>query len=272
MFSPYYAWARRRGQPDPLDHSALNVALYGGRGKRWAMTERRRTAVHRTPDTLVVGPSAVSWDGTSLTVRIDERTVPVPRRIRGSVRLHPTALVDHPVTLDADGLHRWSPLAPCARVEVDMEHPALRWSGSAYFDTNAGDVPLEDGFVRWHWSRAELREGTAILYDVTRRDGQASNLAIRVDPAGHVHPIPMSGAMSLPRTRWGIERATQTEGAHRPTVVRTLEDTPFYARSLVASHVLGEPVVAMHESLSLDRFRSLWIQWMLPFRMPRVWR
>jgi len=28
----------------------------------------------------------------------------------------------------------------------------------------------------------------------------------------------------------------------------------------------------VHESLSLDRFRAPWVQAMLPFRMPRVWR
>jgi carotenoid 1,2-hydratase len=37
----------------------------------------------------------------------------------------------------------------------------------------------------------------------------------------------------------------------------------------VASQLLGQPVVAMHESLSLDRFRSRWVQMLLPFRMPR---
>ena len=52
VFSPYYAWARRRGPSDPLRHCALNVALYGPR-KRWAMTERARQrgpARRRFPD------------------------------------------------------------------------------------------------------------------------------------------------------------------------------------------------------------------------------
>ena len=33
VFSPYYALARRRGAGDPLDHCALNVALYGAGGR-----------------------------------------------------------------------------------------------------------------------------------------------------------------------------------------------------------------------------------------------
>ena len=41
VFSPYYKWARgRRQPPDPAHHCALNVALYGRGGKRWAMTWR----------------------------------------------------------------------------------------------------------------------------------------------------------------------------------------------------------------------------------------
>ena len=49
----------------------------------------------------------------------------------------------------------------------------------------------------------------------------------------------------------------------------TLEDTPFYNRSLVAAHWQGQPVLAMHESLDLGRFTQPIVQAMLPFRMPR---
>ncbi|MFX8883411.1 hypothetical protein ABTM86_19650, partial [Acinetobacter baumannii] len=47
VFSPYYALARRRGRGDPLNHCALNVAVYGNGTKHWAMTERRRGAIAR---------------------------------------------------------------------------------------------------------------------------------------------------------------------------------------------------------------------------------
>jgi carotenoid 1,2-hydratase len=53
-------------------------------------------------------------------------------------------------------------------------------------------------------------------------------------------------------------------------VRQTLEDGPFYARSILSTRVFGEDVPAMHESLSLDRFRKPWVQAMLPFRMPRA--
>jgi len=39
---------------------------------------------------------------------------------------------------------------------------------------------------------------------------------------------------------------------------------------MIATRLLGEPVNAMHESLSLDRFRKRWAQPLLRFHMPRV--
>lgn len=272
VFSPYYAWARARGAADPLQHCALNVALYGAHGKRWALTERRRSAIRRTRDTLVVGPSSVSWDGGALTVDIDEVTFPMPSRIRGRVRLFPKAVVARPVALDAAGRHQWIPIAPCARVEVALEQPGLHWVGAGYFDSNAGDAPLEDDFQGWHWSRADLRNGTCVLYDVARRDGTNFALARHFDPAGNAREIAPPPLAGLPRTRWRIERATRSDGGAPACVQTTLEDTPFYARSMVRAQVQGTPVSAIHESLSLDRFRAAWVKLLLPFRMPRVRR
>ncbi len=270
VFSPYYAWARRRGVGDPENFCALNIALYGEGGKRWALTERSRGALHRTPTSLAIGPSDLTWDGSSLAVRIDEVTSPLPSRIRGVVRLHPSTPTGRTFALDAAGRQRWSPLAPCSRVEVVLERPGLRWSGPAYLDSNAGDAPLEQDFVRWDWSRAGIRNGTAILYDVTRRNGDHFSLALNCNAAGHVAEFAPPPRVALaPGAIWRIERTTRAESDHRPAIVRTLEDTPFYARSVVATHLLNQPVTAMHESLSLDRFRSGWVQMLLPFRMPR---
>jgi carotenoid 1,2-hydratase len=55
-------------------------------------------------------------------------------------------------------------------------------------------------------------------------------------------------------------------------VIRTFEDAPFYARTLLETRVSGIAGPAVHESLDLDRFRSLWVQCLLPFRMPRLGR
>lgn len=271
VFSPYYAWARRHGPVDPANHCALNVALYGPRGKRWSMTERGAAALRRGAGWLAIGPSILVWDHTGLTVSIDEVAVPLPRRIRGTVRLVPSTVETRVQALDDSGLHRWQPIAPCADVEVVLRSPSLSWRGRAYLDTNAGDRALEKDFRHWTWSRAAVPGGTTVLYDVTGRATAASRrLAMHYDAAGGVVDLAPLAPAALPSTRWGIDRRIGAMPGHLPEVMATLEDTPFYARSVVATRLAGASVTAVHESLSLDRFRAPWVQAMLPFRMPRV--
>ena len=258
VFSPYYALARRRGRGDPQHHCAVNVALYGTGGRGWAMTERGRGSLSRTASTLTIGRSTLAWDGSSLLVEIDEVTAPLPSRIRGRVRLHPAAVTEHGVDLDGRGRHRWWPIAPKAEVEVALDQPSLRWSGTGYLDTNSGDEPLEAGFTRWDWSRAPLRRGTAILYDAERRDGTRQATALHCHPSGAVEEFDPPPEAPLPRTFWRVARGTRADAGHGPTVAQTLEDAPFYARSVLRTHLLGEPATAMHESLSLDRFPAPW--------------
>ena len=270
VFSPYYAAARRRNAADPADHCAVNVAIYGEDRKRWSMTERGRGGLARERDRLAIGPSQLDWDGARLTMRIDEVAAPWPARIRGEVRLHAEPLFDRAHALDRDGRHLWTALAPCARIEVELEHPRLRWRGHGYWDMNTGSEPLERGFSRWDWSRATLRDGsTAVLYDASRRDGDDWSVGLRFGRSGRVEEFAAPRRAALPATGWRIERCTRSDDARDTRVHRTLEDTPFYARSLVTARLLGEPVMAVHESLSLDRFSRRWVQALLPFRMPR---
>ena len=49
-----------------------------------------------------------------------------------------------------------------------------------------------------------------------------------------------------------------------------LEDTPFYARSILESSLLGEKVTSMHETLNVPRLVATSTQLMLPWRMPRI--
>ena len=67
-------------------------------------------------------------------------------------------------------------------------------------------------------------------------------------------------------------RPQRPQRERRRVVLKTLEDAPFYARSVISAKLLGEPVTLMHESLSLDRFKMPIVQAMLPFRMPRALR
>ena len=274
MFSPYYRWARSRspqGTADPVNHCAINVALYGVSDRRWAMTERSRASVQRSAREFVVGPSRVEWNGDCLTIDIDEVGLPLPRRVRGRVRVYPSALSRFSAALDDGGRHRWGPIAPCARVEATFERPRLSWSGPGYLDSNEGDEPVDRPFTEWDWSRAGMRDGsTAVIYDVRQKQGADRVIACRFDRAGVAEPFQPPPRQRLPRTGWRVGRTMRTDPDCPATVTDTFEDTPFYARSLLSSGLLGEKVVSMHETLSVARLVSPVVQLLLPVRMPRT--
>lgn len=282
VFSPYYAWARRRGETHALNHCALNVALYAPRGGRWAMTERGSRQVVRDTASLSIGPSAMRWTGDALEFSIDEICAPLPRRLRGIVRVTPRTLHDRAYHLDADGRHRWTPFAPAAHVEVSFSEPSVKWSGSGYFDSNAGDEPLEAAFKDWTWSRAgaasrpgtSQRAGTAddtvVLYDVNTRHASARSLALKFGPHDRIEEIEAPPFADLPRTLWRVSRTTRADSGTDARVVKTLEDAPFYSRSMLDTQLQGVRRPAIHESLNLDRFDSAWVRCLLPFRMPRI--
>lgn len=269
VFSPYYAWARRRGNARAENHNALNVALYG-RQARWTMTERGQAGLSRSADSLRIGPSHLHWDGSRLVIDIVERGAPIPRKVCGRVVVTPPALNPQTFDLDATGRHGWRPIAPRARIEVEMSSPRLRWQGDAYWDCNWGSEPLEDRFVSWDWSRTMLDDGSsAILYHARPRDEPVRALGLRFDPQAACEHFEPPTDHVLPATPiWRIGRGMQSED-RPPKVIRTLEDTPFYARSLVGARLLGDDREMIHESLSLTRFSQPWVQVLLPFRMPR---
>jgi carotenoid 1,2-hydratase len=239
------------------------------------MTERGAARVARDAATLAIGPSAMEWTDDGLTVHIDEVCAPLPRRIRGRIRLQPSALGDRSFELDTLGRHRWTPFAPCARIDVRFSEPALRWTGVGYFDSNLGVEPLEDAFCNWTWSRASVAGETVVLYDVAARsDAQASDapgrtLALHFGRDATARAIEVPPVVRLPTTGWRLARQTRADSGYGAKVVQTLEDGPFYSRSLLETHLRGSVAPAIHESLDLNRFRTRWVQCLLPFRMPR---
>ena len=68
---------------------------------------------------------------------------------------------------------------------------------------------------------------------------------------------------------WRIPRLARSDAPGGGRILAILEDGPFYARSQIETSVDGMRVTGVHESLSLDRFRSTWVQALLPFKMPR---
>ena len=268
VFSPYY---KRSGRAAPLDHSCLNVALYGPKS-RWVMTERPGGALARSRSELAIGPSEVRWNGDALEITIEERDTrlfnPIHRRVRGTVRVIPESLNPASFALDAGENHIWHCMAPRARIEVAMEEPGVAWTGQGYFDHNRGREPLEQGFNVWHWSRAHMRRGAVVCYEGERGDGSLFASAIRFDREGRAEDAELPPIARLPRSKWQVERRARSE-ISVARVRRTWEDTPFYARSELSSHLDGEEVVSVQESLDLRRFASPIVQFMLPYRMPR---
>ncbi len=259
----------RAGKARPHDHVALNVALYGPRAARWAMTERGEAALLQARDALAIGPSRVTWDGQCLAFEIDERGAVWRERVKGRVRVFPEALVEESFPLDPEGLHRWAPIATRARVEVALEAPRLRWAGDAYVDSNFGDEPMEDRFRDWQWSRAHSRRGALVFYEGMRLDGSRFALSLAFDPSGAARPVEPPPLHPILPTGWLMPRAARSDPGHPAMLARTWEDAPFYSRSAIGVRLFGEETLAVHESLSLTRFRHRLVQWMLPFRMPR---
>ena len=265
VFSPYYAWSGR-GRPE--NHCALNVGLYGGGKTRWVMTERKEDAIDRGNDHFTFGPSSVRFEGDRLVFDIREHAAPIPFPVRGQITVRPEVQQEQQFTLDPNGRHAWRPVWPKARVSAKFDQPGLDWSGDGYVDMNAGLEPLEAGFKSWSWARTAMPDGAAILYDCQPAGGGEHGLALRIHPDGSTTHFQAPPKIDLPPVMWGVARPSRSDGEGR--VVKTLEDTPFYTRSMIETELLGERRISMHESLDLKRFSSTWVKCLLPFRMPRA--
>lgn len=283
VFSPRYAKARRHDaqHADPERFCAVNVSLYDiAHGHSvWSLTEHPR--FERDATSLRVGASSMRWaESGELHVQISEhQTQFFGRRgapLCGHIRLRPTGSFGPRIELDRwqpEPRHRWYPIAPHARVEVEFEAPQLRFCGSGYHDANEGDEGLEHAFRSWNWSRCELGDHTVIAYDVVDLHGSPHARAWRFGPeTAAIEDIPehaLGPAGVLPATQWRVPRAIRSDRAQSPQLRCTLEDSPFYARSLVDVQLGGHSGIAIHESISLQRFASGWVRFLLPFKIRR---
>lgn len=264
VFSPYYAWQRRRGPTPAANHCALNVALYGP-GGRWAMTERGHSQAEA--DCWRIGPSQIERRAEGLRLQINEICAPLPRRLRGMVELRVQSGLDEALPLDANARHLWQPWGANARITVAMEQPQIRWTGRAYADHNRGSEALEQGFSRWHWSRFHQGDGCRIIYAAHPRHAPAQSLDLHLSPGGLQRLRTQAPERHMRRGFWGVDRPIFSETS--PRILKTLEDAPFYTRSQVRCELDGQQLEGVHESLDLNRFAHPVVQMMLPFRMPR---
>lgn len=272
VFSPYYHWAFQRDRlTNPENHVSINVALYGKGARRWTMTERSQKSLSRTSQHFQVGPSHLRWTGSCLEIDLHEWSVPIPQRVKGKIRVFPDQLFHYITPLDQRAQHHWGPIGPSGRVEVDLQEPSLSWKGHAYLDSNEGTEPIIGPFLEWDWSRANLRDGSvAVLYDIREKSGDERLLALRFKPDQTIEPFEAPDRQALPKAFWRVGRSVRSEGHEPARVIQTLEDAPFYVRSVLRSRLLGEDVVSMHETLNIPRLDRLSTRLMLPWKMPRV--
>ncbi|NYS25611.1 carotenoid 1,2-hydratase [Rhodobacteraceae bacterium 2376] len=265
VFSPWYRWSGRR---DPQNHCCINVATYGP-GGRFTMTDRGRGALRQSRDSFEVGPSAMHWQGGQLVVEVNEiSSPPLISRVRGRITLTPATVFDHEVALTPDGRHHWRPIAPIARVEVDLSQ-GHRWQGHGYMDANRGSAALEADFRFWTWGRFPHRGGTTCFYDATLMDGSASQTALHFTPEGDIETVEAPPRTRFARSLWAVRRETRADEGYRPKQVMGMLDAPFYSRAQVRTRIGGEETTGVHEALDLRRFASPLIKPMLAVRVPR---
>jgi carotenoid 1,2-hydratase len=108
-----------------------------------------------------------------------------------------------------------------------------------------------------------------VFYDASDRAGAMRSLALQFT-GGDIIQLDAPAMQGLPRTWWGMTRATRADDGAPIRIAAELESAPFYTRSILATRVAGQPARAFHESLSLDRVSAPWVRALLPFRMPRV--
>jgi carotenoid 1,2-hydratase len=275
VFSPAYARARaeaaRLDTPDspargvdPERHCALNVALVGPGAHRWVMSEWGPGAVAggavvRDARHLRLGASTFAWEGDELVIRLDARTANA-----------------QPVDLDADGKHRWYPVAPVATATVKLSAPDLSFDGHAYHDMNQGDGPLERDFARWDWSRSTTASAndtsqpaeTTVIYDTVPMSDRPRRWGRRFTADGAWQPVAPEQEIALRETSWQVPRRVRLAAGARVESTRTLLSAPFYNRSwLRLRGADGTPSEAMHECFLGRRFARRWVQFLLPFKM-----
>lgn len=271
-FSPAYAAACRRAPADPLRFCSMNVAVYGRTRSAWAFQEHALDDGARDATGVQMGQSSMRWRGDALVVEVNERTTPLgprflQRELRGTLVVHPEALTGRELSIDPDGEHRWWPVAPLARVSVDFPDLGVRFSGHGYHDANAAPVSLESTFEHWSWSRARLPDCAVMTYDVSCVSGAQRSRSFKVTRRGELTDFDEPWRTPLGRSLWGLPRHAPADAGVSARIHRSLEDGPFYARTLVETRLEGRSVLAMHETLAGHRLRRRIVQRLAAYKM-----
>lgn len=235
------------------------------------MTERYGRDTERTPDAFQIGPSRVSASGQSLQFDINERCTPLPHALHGKITVKYPYQNPNEYQLDHNGQHFWRPICTHIDVDVAFDDPGLSWRGKGYLDMNYGAEPITKGFDYWDWSRVPMADGaTHIRYVTDPATGAQRALNLSIDQAGNISNGAETTNIDLPSTKiWRVKRRAGSLLGQAPRITSTMEDTPFYSRSLIEYDGITNGL-GTHESLSCKRLKSPIVKAMLPFRMPRL--
>ncbi len=260
IFSPRYAARRRRGGL-PLEHCAVNFALYrDGRRVCWVLSEYAGATV-RDAATLGIGGSVLRYGGgDTVQIEIRERTAVGGRPVSAFLTLVPLAYGPvEPVALGRDGTHLWHPIVPRAVAHLVLPDAGIEATGLGYHDANRGDEPLADGIPGWQWSRIHDRHGTRVSLRLPAAelsvDARSSGVSTVTVGPPVVEPTRASG--------WGLRVPVRADpGVPDLPRSRVLESSPFYVRYESATpghHALGEVA-------DFRRFASPLVRWMARVR------
>lgn len=212
----------------------------------------------------------MTWERGTLVIDINEISAPpVIGRVRGRIRVTPSAVTSVELPLTPEGTHVWRPFGPVSQIDCALEAPGWQWSGHGYFDANFGTRALEQDFAHWTWGRFPTRGGSTCFYDATRLDGSELGAAVHFDADGAAQEIALPPKHAFRRSFWHVKRETRGDADTQPRQVMNMLDAPFYSRSMVETRLDGERSVGVHEALDLTRFRSPWLKPMLAVRVPR---
>jgi carotenoid 1,2-hydratase len=257
-FSARYAARASRGAR-PLQHSAVNFALYrGGIRRQWVLSEYSHAEADAAE--LRIGDSRLRYaaDGT-VEILVCARTAPFGGFTKASLSLRPESPGLLAVPLVPGLTHTWEPVHLRAHATLRLPLLGEVLEGVGYHDINAGASPLGTDLARWTWARTHEPEATRVQFWLPNGEhvvveGTAASAGLVRRPAT---------AVPLTRTGWGLQVPRALEvGTDRFGAPRLLESSPFYARleaKTPGGHTLAEVA-------DFRRFRSPLIRWMAHFR------
>jgi len=265
LFSPRYSVAARRGGR-PLEHSAVNFALYHeGVRRLWVLSEYPRAELE-SPGRLRIGRSTLTYsdsgsDAGTVRMEVEDWTAPWGRPVRARLTLEPMTPVGEVVRLMPELPHYWQALAPRARARLEVPSLGVEADGLGYHDTNHGDELLGARLPGWHWARTHREGETLVDYDLPEGPPLrvvACERGVRCE-RGEVRASPRPTTI----TGWGLRVPSRLHAGNEVVgEPRLLESSPFYARLEARQGALD----SLGEVADFRRFHSPFIRWMAHFR------